>query len=476
MRLAALATLLVMAHAGCAYAPPRSTSERVMARDLARRFDDVYSPSHRVGLLRPRFGIPTILEGNQPLALTTLGRGEPPRRAALVKAGLDKERVAACLAGTFLDGKTCIHLLLTGESTRAITGEFSLFVQSAQPNEPPPVGTYDLVIEAGPNVVERAPRAVFYRAPLPPNTTARPLRLAQLSDVHLGHDRMVEPRLDAMIDAINQLGVDAVIVTGDLAEQGRNGALEERAMILLQRLDPPVLIAIGNHDYGHFPRVLPRDTPDHGFFHFARAFHAYRLFRTTLGGWDLLGFDSGPSLFSPLIMTRGIDEETLRSLGEATERAAAAGRNMLLFSHAPTRAAMADGDHHHGSNQVGSMFHGAAQLESLLLRTRDQQRQAIHLSGHTHWSDLFVGSSGNADAKTPWSRVPFAKLPCALRYEHTALMVNAPSATRISFQTIDHARAYGFVALTLFDDATVVQFHLYDSAGRPLTCRADGGE
>lgn len=474
MRLAALATLIVMAHAGCAYAPPRSTSEQVMALDLARRFDDVYSRAHRVGLLRPRFGIPTILDGNQPLQLTTIGRGEPPQHAALVKAGLGKERVAACLAGTFLDGKTCIHLILSGESTRAVgTGKFALFVQSARPNEPPPVGAYDLVIEAGPNVIERAPRAVFYRAPAPPGGPERPLRLVQLSDVHLGHDRMVEPRLDAMIDAINQLGVDAVIVTGDLAEQGRNGSLEERAMVLLQRLDPPVLIAIGNHDYGHFPRVVPRDTPDHGFFNFARAFHAYRLFRTTLGNWELLGFDSGPSLFSPLIMTRGIDDETLRALAEVTDRATAAGRNTILFSHAPTRAAMADGDHHHGSNNVGSMFHGAAELEALLLRTRDHKRQAIHLSGHTHWSDLFTSGDARAEHKTPWSRIPFAKLPCATRFENAALMVNAPSATRISFQTIDHARAYGFVALTLLGDASIVQFHLYDGAGKPLVC---GGE
>lgn len=457
--------LLALSITGCTFARPRPTAERQVAHDVAQRFDQVYSARHAQGLLRPRFGIPAIVEGEAPFALVTLARrdAEAPR-AALVKAGLDAAQAASCLGSSATPRDACIPLELAATTSTPVEPAFALRTMAARPTTRPAVGAYDLAIEVAPGVVERAPRAVFYRAP--PAADA-PLTVVQLSDIHLGHDRAVEPRLAQAIRAINQLQPDVVLVTGDMAEQGRTRSLVERAGELLATIEAPVLTIIGNHDYGHFQTALPPEAPDHGFFHYARTFHPFRLFHTTVGRWELVGFDSGPSLFTPMVVTRGIDDETLRELGTALDEASRDQRNTLLFSHAPTRASLLTGTSHLGGNQIGSMHHGAAALERLLLAT---PRLAIHVSGHTHWSDLFYASRAPRVADRPWARVPFRTLPCAHEFTGGALLVSAPSATRISFETIEHGRSYGFVVLRLAADRSSVQFHLFDEQGRPRAC------
>jgi 3',5'-cyclic-AMP phosphodiesterase len=81
---------------------------------------------------------------------------------------------------------------------------------------------------------------------------AKPVLLAQLSDLHIGaHENGVDPvpRLEAVVEAVSSLPneVDAVLVSGDLTHDG--GAPEFRlAREILERLDVPLHVLSGNHD------------------------------------------------------------------------------------------------------------------------------------------------------------------------------------------------------------------------------------
>ncbi len=76
--------------------------------------------------------------------------------------------------------------------------------------------------------------------------------LIQLGDLHIGADWVaVDPlqTLSATVDALQglDLGVDAVLALGDLAEHGAD-AEYERARTELERLGAPVHPAMGNQD------------------------------------------------------------------------------------------------------------------------------------------------------------------------------------------------------------------------------------
>lgn len=80
----------------------------------------------------------------------------------------------------------------------------------------------------------------------------RPFLLAQLSDLHVGADReVVDPvaRLRSAVEAIlaQPAAVDAVLVSGDLSE---NGSDEDYRLVheLLGRFEVPVHVLPGNHD------------------------------------------------------------------------------------------------------------------------------------------------------------------------------------------------------------------------------------
>jgi 3',5'-cyclic-AMP phosphodiesterase len=80
----------------------------------------------------------------------------------------------------------------------------------------------------------------------------KPVLLAQLSDLHIGANWAgvdPRPRLEEVIEAVRALPnpVDAVVVSGDLADDGseQSYALVRR---LLGRFDAPVHVLPGNHD------------------------------------------------------------------------------------------------------------------------------------------------------------------------------------------------------------------------------------
>jgi Icc-related predicted phosphoesterase len=333
------------------------------------------------------------------------------------------------------------------------------------PAEAPPARAYDLVLVSSVDPPQRVRRAVFLTDadPLVP----RPIRVVQISDLHLGKSREIQANLEDVIRDVNAISPDLVVVTGDLADQGRTMALEQQAADVLLRVDAPVLVILGNHDYGHFPTLRRADETDQGFYHFARAFHPFRWTHLSFAGWDFIGFDSGPSLFSPRILTRGVLPETLERIQGAIDAADRDHRRgVVLFSHAPTRAVVGSDPDHTDSDGVGSMFYGAKGLEEILLLADKRKERVIHLSGHTHWSDVF--EPGQAD----FDRWPWNQLTCPRALRGGVAMINAPSATHITFPTIDHGRRSGFVEILLDDRDTRVVFHLRDRAGNPVRCES----
>jgi hypothetical protein len=113
------------------------------------------------------------------------------------------------------------------------------------------------------------------------------------------------------------------------------------------------------------------------------------------------------------------------------------------------------------------MYIGGEELERLFVDAQRRGQRLLHLSGHTHWSDLFLARGG-----ARFERVPFARLPCGTDVDAAAALVNAPSATRITFHTVEHGRAFGYVVLRLGERHSEVQFKLFDPSGRPLECPA----
>src|SRR5436305_14892377 len=90
--------------------------------------------------------------------------------------------------------------------------------------------------------------------------TAPAVRLAQITDIHLGSpgpsgmvlpSARVGPLLATAVDQLNDRpDLDAVVVTGDLIDGGQPAALDE-VIAALNRLRAPWFAIPGNHDIAH---------------------------------------------------------------------------------------------------------------------------------------------------------------------------------------------------------------------------------
>src|SRR5262249_8485588 len=153
---------------------------------------------------------------------------------------------------------------------------------------------------------------------------------------------------------------DLVLVTGDLADFGNHIELSVEARRLLERIEAPVLITIGNHDHGFGTRPMFSSRYGAGWRNFARVFHPLLETEQVYGGWSFVGFDSGPSEFSPAILTRGLAPETLADLSSALDRARTeARRGVVFYSHAPTRAVVSSTGSIKKQGVFGRMRRGA---------------------------------------------------------------------------------------------------------------------
>jgi hypothetical protein len=209
-------------------------------------------------------------------------------------------------------------------------------------------------------------------------------------------------------------------------------------------LDAPVLVIVGNHDLG-FDGFFRRDY-GMGWKNFAAVFHPFRVFTLSWAGWRLVGFDSGASVFSPRILTRGLDERSLEDLARRLDGGQKEA-GVVLFSHAPTRAVLSRLAPLSSRGTVGRMRNGARELETLLLAAARRGQRVVHLSGHTHWSEIFVANHETfvrtSDRSLSWR-------------EGGAALVNTQSATHDNGLSKASARGFGFTLLVLSRDALAV--------------------
>jgi hypothetical protein len=123
------------------------------------------------------------------------------------------------------------------------------------------------------------------------------------------------------------------------------------------------------------------------------------------------------------------------------------------MSHAPTRARITGHRASSARGPFGHMMYGARKLEAAMRATARAGKRVLHLSGHTHWSDVFE-SDGSADF-TRWDH----KVLLAGDHEvagHAAL-VSVQSATHSTFPTFDNGRGCGYMWLTLRDGPAHVE-------------------
>ncbi|EKF86497.1 metallophosphoesterase [Methanobacterium formicicum] len=78
--------------------------------------------------------------------------------------------------------------------------------------------------------------------------------IAHISDLHVGSLSFREELILNVIDRINEMGVDATIVTGDLSDNGYYNELKQ-ASEYLEQFKTPLLVVPGNHDSRHLGNI-----------------------------------------------------------------------------------------------------------------------------------------------------------------------------------------------------------------------------
>jgi hypothetical protein len=432
----------VVAIGGCA--GPAAIDEARVYSDIAQHYRDFFpvandpDPNRDAGLLRPRFGIPAFAKVGDPFSIELFERGGSPTvRAALLRHDLGVEEGQGCLRGTICDG---CYPLEVAERTRQWAAHGATVARfDARPQSAPPAGGYDLALDSGVDAPVRVPRAVWLSDgdPLAP----RPISIAHFSDPHVGktQEPHLEERLKQVIADIEEGHPDLVVLTGDVVHRGSDGRMHPHAVALLSTLNAPLIIINGNHDLGFGrPDELTRYFPGWPFF--ARAFHPYLFFQFVYAGWEFVGFDTGPSVFTPRVLTRGLSKETLERIRGIVEQAYLDQRQgVILFGHAPTRANFFTTSPVESPGILGQMRDGARELEKIILDGAGRGQKIFHLAGHTHWAQLFESRVGKKQIE--YARAP--SLPgCPRAITGKAAQIVAQSATRSGLT--DSGRGWGY--------------------------------
>jgi len=438
-----LAVLVVVG----ACAGPIEIDRASVLPQLAARYPAFFPDG--AGLLQPRFGAPAVIRAGDGFAVELLRRaGQPPPRAALLAPGFAGD-IAGCLAGTPVAG--CWTLGLVEQRRERVDANTTAVTLTARADGAPPTGGYDLAVDGA-----RAANAVWLRADDP--DAVHPLHVVQISDLHVGkRPGELEPRLRHVIAEVNALAPDLVVVTGDLVETGEVASEAARAAEILRGVDAPVLTVMGGHDVGISVAARRRARYGAGWENNARVFHPLLMPTLRLGGWDFIGFDTGPNagMFS---IDRGISRPTAARLGAALADARAAGRRgVVLLSHAPTRASVRD-DRGLGRGCCGRMRWGGAELERVLLDAAAVGQRVVHLTGHTHWSDVFVADHHRFVHWWP------ATSPCWRAIDAPVALITTQSASQAGFRWKRSARGFGYAELAL-DDHVYLAHHQLGAPG-----------
>ena len=433
-------------------------------------------PTRDALVLRPRFGAPAIIAADTAFAVETLVRGrgiDQPVRAAMVSPTLDDAAAQKCLAAADIAPSGCVLLdVLAVASDTIVTGGAQRFVhvhQTARARSAASPGAWDLMFGSSVDAPMRLPRAVFVRAEAP--TTPATIRVAQLSDLHVGKGdaEAIETHLRQVIADLNARAVDLVIVTGDVANWGGQQPLFGRARDILLAVNAPLLIIVGNHDLGFGSSAILGHDQFIGWSHFARAFHPLLFFTTTLGGWDFVGFDSGPSTPSPYVFTRGLAPEALVRIGRALDDARTSGRRgVVLFSHAPSRARLTEGSPE-AIGLFGRMRDGHDEFERLILDAAVRGQRVLHLAGHTHWSDTFEAMTASTGEGLAFRRWPSPGGSCATPIPGNAALITTQSATHPS-PLKESGAGWGYALVTLGEGAPTLERIRFGLRPEDATC------
>jgi len=119
----------------------------------------------------------------------------------------------------------------------------------------------------------------------------RPIRIAQVSDIHCGSTLFEEELLRSTVERVKAMEPDVVVVAGDLTAEGYPWEYEEAAT-WLDGLESRLLVIIGNHDarnlgYLHFERIYGDRFPT---MHFD--FDGHRAGEMGVDGLTIVGVDS----------------------------------------------------------------------------------------------------------------------------------------------------------------------------------------
>ena len=135
-----------------------------------------------------------------------------------------------------------------------------------------PPGNYELVALAG-GRESRARRAVSVLAAIPERFT-----VAQITDLHVGYTPDGDASVERIVDEVNRVKPDLVVVTGDIAHNGR-WVEYDRAQRVLDKLTMPFVCIPGNHDRRGWGAYLTRFGVPYG--------------PVAFGRWTILGLDCG---------------------------------------------------------------------------------------------------------------------------------------------------------------------------------------
>jgi 3',5'-cyclic-AMP phosphodiesterase len=119
-----------------------------------------------------------------------------------------------------------------------------------------------------------------------------PLRIAQVSDVHVGGSLSLPPEaLDSIVERIREMEPDIVVIAGDLTTDGYEWEYEEAAR-WVEKTEFPKIIIPGNHDgrnvgYVHYQRYFGDP-----FSRYRQAFDSERAERLQATGFTVVGLDS----------------------------------------------------------------------------------------------------------------------------------------------------------------------------------------
>ncbi len=194
----------------------------------------------RIELLQPHLGAPAILRPGDALRIELLS-SIPFRRPELTVE---------------LSGPAGDYRLAVSETRRSPSGSHVSILAALPPKLPD--GGFDLRVATSADSVTR-PRAVQVVQEFPEQ-----LKLLQLADLPLiGDQGAGDAQMRAIVDEINLIAPDLVLISGDLIY-----IPDEQCYLklvdYLQRLEAPVVLAPGNHDYQSWGLYLR---------HFVRSHH-----------------------------------------------------------------------------------------------------------------------------------------------------------------------------------------------------------